>query len=80
MGAITIGSTVMTEFGMTPNGSNAKRAMPRNPHAVGHIAGGSSTGSGAVLQETASMAAAARASRTNSHGLFLILPIFSPPL
>jgi aspartyl-tRNA(Asn)/glutamyl-tRNA(Gln) amidotransferase subunit A len=45
-GAIAIGTTLMTEFGMTPNGANAKRAMPRNPHGFGHLAGGSSTGSG----------------------------------
>ena len=48
-GAITIGTTPMTEFGMTPNGANAKRAMPRNPHNLGHLAGGSSTGSGVAV-------------------------------
>ncbi len=48
-GAITLGTTPMTEFGMTPNGANSKRAMPRNPHAVAHIAGGSSTGSGVAV-------------------------------
>ncbi|MDF2694552.1 MAG: Aspartyl-tRNA(Asn) amidotransferase subunit [Labilithrix sp.] len=48
-GAVTLGTTPMTEFGMTPNGANSKRAMPRNPHAVGHIAGGSSTGSGVAV-------------------------------
>ncbi len=45
-GAICIGMTPMTEFGMTPNGANSKRAMPRNPHATDRFAGGSSTGSG----------------------------------
>jgi aspartyl-tRNA(Asn)/glutamyl-tRNA(Gln) amidotransferase subunit A len=49
LGAITVGTTPMTEFGMTPNGANAKRAMPTNPHAKGHIAGGSSTGSGVAV-------------------------------
>jgi aspartyl-tRNA(Asn)/glutamyl-tRNA(Gln) amidotransferase subunit A len=49
MGAITLGTTVMTEYGMTPNGANSKRAMPRNPHATGHLAGGSSTGSGVAV-------------------------------
>jgi aspartyl-tRNA(Asn)/glutamyl-tRNA(Gln) amidotransferase subunit A len=39
----------MTELGMTPSGANSKRAMPRNPHAVGHLAGGSSTGSGVAV-------------------------------
>lgn len=48
-GAIAIGTTPMTEFGMTPNGANSKRAMPRNPHATAHLAGGSSTGSGVAV-------------------------------
>ncbi|MCW5831922.1 MAG: amidase [Labilithrix sp.] len=48
-GAITLGATPMTEFGMTPNGANSKRSMPRNPHAVAHLAGGSSTGSGVAV-------------------------------
>jgi aspartyl-tRNA(Asn)/glutamyl-tRNA(Gln) amidotransferase subunit A len=48
-GAITIGTTPMTEYGMTPNGANAKRAMPRNPHSVDRMAGGSSTGSGVAV-------------------------------
>jgi aspartyl-tRNA(Asn)/glutamyl-tRNA(Gln) amidotransferase subunit A len=48
-GAIAIGTTSMTEFGMTPNGANAKRAMPRNPHATDRSAGGSSTGSGVAV-------------------------------
>jgi len=49
LGAIHLGTTPMTEFGMTPNGANAKRAMPSNPHATGHLAGGSSTGSGVAV-------------------------------
>ena len=48
-GVITIGTTPMTEFGMTPSGANPKRAMPRNPHGFGHFAGGSSTGSGVAV-------------------------------
>jgi aspartyl-tRNA(Asn)/glutamyl-tRNA(Gln) amidotransferase subunit A len=48
-GAIVIGTTPMTEFGMTPNGANAKRTMPRNPHATDRVAGGSSTGSGVAV-------------------------------
>lgn len=48
-GAITIGTTPMTEFGMTPNGANAKRVMPRNPHGNDRLAGGSSTGSGVAV-------------------------------
>ncbi|MCL2779052.1 MAG: amidase [Polyangiaceae bacterium] len=49
VGAITLGTTPMTEYGMTPNGANANRAMPHNPHAPGHFAGGSSTGSGVAV-------------------------------
>lgn len=48
-GTITIGTTPMTEFGMTPNGANANRTMPRNPHATDRLAGGSSTGSGVAV-------------------------------
>ena len=48
-GVITLGTTSMTEFGMTPNGANAKRTMPRNPHATDRLAGGSSTGSGVAV-------------------------------
>jgi aspartyl-tRNA(Asn)/glutamyl-tRNA(Gln) amidotransferase subunit A len=48
-GAIVLGTTMMTEYGMTPLGFNPKRTMPRNPHAPGHLAGGSSTGSGVAV-------------------------------
>ena len=48
-GAVTVGTTPMTEFGMTPNGANPHRAMPRNPHATDRFAGGSSTGSGVAV-------------------------------
>src|SRR5207253_7924721 len=48
-GAICIGISPMTEFGMTPSGANPKRAMPRNPHAVDRFSGGSSTGSGVAV-------------------------------
>ncbi len=48
-GAIVLGNTPMTEFGMTPLGVNPKRSMPRNPHATGRSAGGSSTGSGVAV-------------------------------
>lgn len=48
-GAITLGTTPMTEYGMTPNGANARRIMPRNPHATDRFAGGSSTGSGVAV-------------------------------
>jgi aspartyl-tRNA(Asn)/glutamyl-tRNA(Gln) amidotransferase subunit A len=48
-GAIVIGQTPMTEYGLTPLGFNPKRAMPRNPHGTSHIAGGSSTGSAVAV-------------------------------
>jgi len=48
-GAVTLGTTTMTELGMTPNGANPKRTMPRNPHRTDRLAGGSSTGSGVAV-------------------------------
>ncbi len=48
-GAIVVGMTPMTELGMSPTGINPRRVMPANPHAEGHIAGGSSTGSGVAV-------------------------------
>ncbi len=48
-GAIVLGHTPMTEYGTTPLGSNPKRTMPRNPHAVDRVAGGSSTGSAVAV-------------------------------
>jgi Asp-tRNA(Asn)/Glu-tRNA(Gln) amidotransferase A subunit family amidase len=48
-GAIVLGTTHMTEHGMTPLGGNAMRTMPRNPHATDCVAGGSSTGSGVAV-------------------------------
>jgi aspartyl-tRNA(Asn)/glutamyl-tRNA(Gln) amidotransferase subunit A len=48
-GAIPIGTTPMTEWGMTPIGFNPHRVMPRNPHATDCTGGGSSTGSGVAV-------------------------------
>jgi Asp-tRNA(Asn)/Glu-tRNA(Gln) amidotransferase A subunit family amidase len=48
-GAVSLGITPMTEYGLTPNGINPKRAMPRNPHLTACIAGGSSTGSAVAV-------------------------------
>jgi aspartyl-tRNA(Asn)/glutamyl-tRNA(Gln) amidotransferase subunit A len=48
-GAIIVGTTPMTELGMTPLGFNQHRTMPRNPHDPTHVAGGSSTGSGVAV-------------------------------
>jgi Asp-tRNA(Asn)/Glu-tRNA(Gln) amidotransferase A subunit family amidase len=48
-GAVLLGHTPMTEYGMTPLGYNPKRTMPRNPHATDRVAGGSSTGSAVAV-------------------------------
>jgi len=48
-GAIVIGISAMTEYGMSPLGQNAQRAMPKNPHNDAYVAGGSSTGSGVAV-------------------------------
>jgi aspartyl-tRNA(Asn)/glutamyl-tRNA(Gln) amidotransferase subunit A len=48
-GAIVLGQTPMTEYGMSPLGFNPKRTMPRNPHATDRVAGGSSTGSAVAV-------------------------------
>ncbi len=49
LGAIPVGTTPMTEWGMTPLGCNPHRVMPRNPHSTDCLAGGSSTGSGVAV-------------------------------
>jgi aspartyl-tRNA(Asn)/glutamyl-tRNA(Gln) amidotransferase subunit A len=48
-GAVIIGQTPMTEFGLSPLGSNPHRRMPRNPHDRTRLAGGSSTGSAVAV-------------------------------
>ncbi len=48
-GAIVLGTTMMTEYGMSPIGFNPQRTMPRNPHNTSHAAGGSSTGSAVAV-------------------------------
>jgi aspartyl-tRNA(Asn)/glutamyl-tRNA(Gln) amidotransferase subunit A len=48
-GAIIIGTTPMTEYGMSPLGGNVHRSMPRNPHDVSRLPGGSSSGSGVAV-------------------------------
>ncbi|HEY8090733.1 MAG TPA: amidase, partial [Polyangiaceae bacterium] len=48
-GAVLLGQTPMTEYGMTPLGFNPKRTMPRNPHATDRVAGGSSTGTAVAV-------------------------------
>lgn len=48
-GAVIIGQTPMTEFGLSPLGGNPNRRMPRNPHDRSRLAGGSSTGSAVAV-------------------------------
>lgn len=48
-GAIVLGHTSMTEYGMSPLGVNARRVLPRNAIHVAHAAGGSSTGSAVAV-------------------------------
>ena len=48
-GAIVIGQTPMTEFGLSPLGGNAHRHMPRNPHDARRLPGGSSSGSAVAV-------------------------------
>lgn len=48
-GAVILGNTPMTEFGLSPIGCNPHRTMPRNPHDERRVAGGSSTGSGVAV-------------------------------
>lgn len=48
-GAVIIGQTPMTEFGLSPLGANVHRRMPRNPHDPTRLAGGSSTGSAVAV-------------------------------
>lgn len=44
-GAIFLGKTVLTEWGMSPLGQNPHTTMPHNAHHRGKLPGGSSTGS-----------------------------------
>lgn len=48
-GALILGNTVMTEYGMSPIGVNPHRVMPRNVYDPRHVAGGSSTGSAVAV-------------------------------
>ncbi|MEZ4225571.1 MAG: amidase [Polyangiaceae bacterium] len=48
-GAVVIGTTPMTEYGMSPLGGNVHRIMPRNPHDPSRLPGGSSSGSGVAV-------------------------------
>lgn len=56
-GSVIVGTTVMTEYGLSPLGGNVFRRMPRNVFDPGRLAGGSSTGSAvAVATELVPMA------------------------
>ena len=48
-GAVIVGLTPMTEYGLSPLGGNVHRDMPRNAHSAAHLAGGSSTGSAVAV-------------------------------
>lgn len=48
-GAVILGTTPMTEYGMSPLGGNVHRVMPRNAHQSGRLPGGSSSGSGVAV-------------------------------
>ena len=48
-GAIVLGQSPMTQFGMSPLGANVHRRMPRNAHDPSRLAGGSSTGSAVAV-------------------------------
>jgi hypothetical protein len=48
-GAVIIGTTTMTEFGVTPLGWSAHWRGPRNPHNRSHYPGGSSAGSAVAV-------------------------------
>jgi aspartyl-tRNA(Asn)/glutamyl-tRNA(Gln) amidotransferase subunit A len=48
-GAIVLGQSPMTQFGLSPLGANPHRRMPRNAHDSSRLAGGSSTGSAVAV-------------------------------
>lgn len=48
-GAIVIGKTTTHEFANGPTGDRAATGPTRNPHALGHMSGGSSSGSAAAV-------------------------------
>jgi aspartyl-tRNA(Asn)/glutamyl-tRNA(Gln) amidotransferase subunit A len=48
-GAVLLGKTVMTEWGISPVGTSVHDTLPRNPHDPDRVAGGSSTGSAVAV-------------------------------
>lgn len=81
-GAIILGTTCMTEYGMSPLGVSARRTLPRNAQNPRHAAGGSSTGSAVAV--TTGLAPVALGSDGGGsiripsafHGIFGIKPTF----
>jgi aspartyl-tRNA(Asn)/glutamyl-tRNA(Gln) amidotransferase subunit A len=61
-GAITLGKLNMTELALGPFGENAHHGDPQNPWRLGHVPGGSSSGSGVAV--AAGLAAGALGSDT----------------
>jgi aspartyl-tRNA(Asn)/glutamyl-tRNA(Gln) amidotransferase subunit A len=56
-GAVNLGATHMTEFALGPTGHNAWYGACRNPWNTAHVAGGSSSGSGAAVAARLAFAA-----------------------
>ncbi len=81
-GAIVMGTTCMTEYGMSPLGVSARRTLPRNAQNPRHAAGGSSTGSAVAV--TVGLCPVALGSDgggsvripSSFHGIFGIKPTF----
>ncbi|KAK9813908.1 hypothetical protein WJX73_004387 [Symbiochloris irregularis] len=48
-GAMLVGKSATTEFGVSPLGYNANHGTPRNPHNTAHLTGGSSSGSAGII-------------------------------
>ena len=75
-GAVFIGKTVLTEWGLSPLGANFHFRMPHNPFDPTRAAGGSSTGrpsawrSGSAPSRPVETAAAQSASPPASNGIF----------
>jgi aspartyl-tRNA(Asn)/glutamyl-tRNA(Gln) amidotransferase subunit A len=56
-GAVTLGKLNMTELAMGPFGDNAHHGDVQNPWRIGHVSGGSSSGSGAAVAAGLAMGA-----------------------
>src|SRR6185503_5115660 len=56
-GAVTLGKLNMTELAMGPFGDNAHHGDVQNPWRMGHVSGGSSSGSGAAVAASLALGA-----------------------